>query len=131
MSEPIIIEDLEKYKESGYLTVRRLKKILDKMPDDGLILIQRVKDIYYDNHGWGVVKKIGENYHTSKSLSVRAKSGEFDDTEKYPEMTEETRNALKVISDEELDVLKEQYHPAWCYAIYPDDDKNVYIDLHY
>jgi hypothetical protein len=29
MSEPIIIEDLEKYKESGYLTVRRLKKILD------------------------------------------------------------------------------------------------------
>lgn len=44
------------------LTVGKLKKYLadHDLPDDALVLIQRVEDRYYETHGWGVYLKEGE-----------------------------------------------------------------------
>jgi hypothetical protein len=57
-------EELKKY--NYYLTVGDLKKFLDKhnLPDNSPVLIQRVEDVYYEEHRWGVYLKEGE--HTFK-----------------------------------------------------------------
>ena len=55
-----VIEDLSRYED--YLTVGRLKKFLENnpdLPDDALVLTQRVEDKYYEENGWGVVLKEG------------------------------------------------------------------------
>jgi hypothetical protein len=45
-----------------YLTVGKLKDFLSRhdFPDDAKVLVQRVEDIYYENHGWGVYLKESE-----------------------------------------------------------------------
>ena len=58
-----VIEDLSRYED--YLTVGRLKKFLENnpdLPDDALVLTQRVEDVYYEENGWGVVLKEGYPY---------------------------------------------------------------------
>jgi len=124
-----VIEDLDKYKD--YLTVGRLRKFLDQhpeIPDDALVLAQRVEDMYYEKGGWGVVLKEGHYYNMVKTNNVRMqeeiqrrKNGEHP---KY-----EIEDPSKYIT-ELTDGWKEQYHPAWSCLKYRDDD-NLYIDLHY
>ena len=53
-------EAKERYAVNGhYLTIARLKKELEKYPDDALVVSQRVEDRYYDtpNNGWDTIKK--------------------------------------------------------------------------
>ena len=67
-----VIEDLSRYKD--YLTVGRLKKFLEQhpeLPDDALVLTQRVEDRYYEKNGWGVVLKEGHHYHMVKTHNIR------------------------------------------------------------
>ena len=49
-----------------YLTVGRLKEFLNEhnLPDNAIVVIQRVQDVYYEKHNWGVYLKEGE--HTFK-----------------------------------------------------------------
>jgi hypothetical protein len=49
-----------------YLTVGDLKNFLNKhnLPDNAKVVVQRVEDIYYEKHNWGVYLKEGE--HTLK-----------------------------------------------------------------
>lgn len=57
-------EDL-KYLNAG-LTVGMLREFLSKhpeLPDDGLVMIERVEDVYYEKHGWKVYKKGDDEYH--------------------------------------------------------------------
>lgn len=124
-----VIEDPNKYKD--YLTVGRLRKFLEQnpeLPDDSLVLIQRVEDMYYEKGGWGVVLKEGHYYNMVKTNNVRMqeeiqrrKNGEHP---KY-----EMEDPSKYIT-ELTDEWKEQYHPAWTCLRYRDDN-NLYIDLHY
>lgn len=124
-----VIEDLSRY--GDYLTVGRLKKFLENnpdLPDDALVLTQRVEDVYYEEHGWGVVLKEGYPYHMTKTANIRMeeeirrrKNGE------HPKYDMEDPSALIM---ELTDDLKEQYHPAWSCLKYKDDN-NLYIDLHY
>ena len=47
-----VIEDLSGYKD--YLTVGKLRKFLEEhseLPDDALVLTQRVEDKYYEKNG--------------------------------------------------------------------------------
>ncbi len=57
-------EDLMTYKH--HLTVGDLKEFLYKynLPSDAKVLIQRVEDVYYEKHEWGVYFK--EGLHTFK-----------------------------------------------------------------
>ena len=123
----ISLDELEGYRKNGFLTVKRLKGMLEKLPDDGLVLVQRVEDMYYEENGWGVLKKPGEFYYQYKMMNEEIRAGKFDNKEEYPEINPEN---LKEIPEEELELYKEQYHPAWCCLKY-NDDKHLYIDLHY
>ena len=124
-----VIEDLSRYED--YLTVGRLKKFLENnpdLPDDALVLTQRVEDVYYEENGLGVVLKEGYPYHMTKTANIRMeeeirrrKNGE------HPKYDMEDPSALII---ELTDDLKEQYHPAWSCLKYKDDN-NLYIDLHY
>jgi hypothetical protein len=129
MSKIEVIEDLSRYKNC--LTVGRLKEFLEKhpeLPDDALVLTQRVEDVYYEKNGWGVVMKGGYHYHAYKENNIRMeeeikrrKNGE------HPKYDMEDPSKFIVELD---DTMKEQYHPAWCCLKYKDDN-NLYIDLHY
>ena len=98
------------------------------MPDDGLVLVQRIEDFYYENNHWGVILKEGEQHYAAKKFNEDLASGKYGDKEKYPRATPEE---WKPISEEDLELLKEQYHPAWCVVKYKDDPDNLYLDLHY
>jgi hypothetical protein len=50
----IKVEDLSRYRESGHLTVGKLKEAIANMPDDGLVLVQRIEDMYFEENNWGV-----------------------------------------------------------------------------
>ena len=124
-----VIEDLSRYKDC--LTVGRLKKFLEQhpeLPDDSLVLTQRVEDRYYEKNGWGVVLKEGHHYHMVKTHNIRMeeeirrrKNGEHP---KYD--MEDPSKFIEELTDD----LKDQYHPAWSCVKYKDDD-NLYLDLHY
>tara|TARA_R110001632_G_scaffold1618_4_gene7109 strand:+ start:484 stop:786 length:303 start_codon:yes stop_codon:yes gene_type:complete len=57
-------EELDNYDD--YLTVGDLKEFLYKhsLPNSSKVVIQRVEDVYYDKHQWGVYLK--EDEHTFK-----------------------------------------------------------------
>lgn len=119
-------EKLKDYKH--HLTIKNLKKMIEGMPDDGLVLVQRIEDFYFENCHWGVILKEGEEYHYAKKWNEKLASGEYDDKDKYPNANPEE---WKPYSNEDLELTKEQYHPAWCVVKYKDDPDNLYLDLHY
>lgn len=125
-------EDLNSYKYN--LTVGRLKKYIEKqgIPDDAKVVIERVEDVYYEIHGWGVMLKEGEQYHNAIEMNERMRDEiarrERGEEPEYPGIDDPN----KYICEDEnfLNELKNQYHPAWCVAGYKD--KNfLFIDLHY
>lgn len=91
----------EGYKHS--LTVGRLKKFLTdyNLPDGAKVVVQRVEDRYYENHGW----------------SVYLKEDPFNSPVK-----DENGNSIKCFC---------QYTPAWSCVKYADEDDVLFIDLHY
>ena len=84
-------EDLKYLK--ACLSIGDLRKLLanPELPDDGLVMIERVEDVYYEKHNWRVYLKDGE-------------------------YTEELRKEGK-----EIEESMTQYHPAWCAFKYPDE----------
>jgi hypothetical protein len=124
-----VIEDLSRYED--YLTVGRLKKFLENnpdLPDDALVLTQRVEDKYYEENGWGVVLKEGFWYHAFNENNIRM-ADEILRRENGEEPEYDIEDPSKAIT-ELNDENKEQYHPAFSCLRY-NDDNNLYIDLHY
>lgn len=125
-----VIKDLKGNYEY-YLTIGKLRKFLEEhpeLPDDSLVLTQRVEDVYYEKHGWGVVLKEGDHYHMVKTHNIRMeeemrrrKNGEHP---KY-DLDDPSQHIQELTDD-----LKDQYHPVFCCMKYKDDD-NLYLDLHY
>jgi hypothetical protein len=124
----IKVEDLSRYRESGHLTVGKLKEAIANMPDDGLVLVQRIEDMYFEENNWGVVLKEGEHYHWGLEFNKGILEGKYNDKEQYPNANKEN---LRLFTEEELNKAKDQYHPAWCSVKYKDDPNNLYLDLHY
>ena len=125
-------EDLKRYASMGYMTVKDMREAIEGLPDDGLILVQRVEDVYYQNNGWGVYLKEGEHYYSAVRLNEnmneeidRRLKGEEPD---YPMIDDP---ATYMSSAEDLEQSMDQYHPAWCAVKYKDDQENLFIDLHY
>lgn len=103
----------------------------NNISDDAIILTERVKDVYYDKYGWDkqVVRKEGYNYWQNKKLIDKAKSGEFNDKEQYPKITQKEIDSI-LSMEGRLENDKTQYTAIWCPVKYKDDD-NLYLDLHY
>ena len=113
------------------MTVGALKKFIEKheVPDDALVVVQRVEDFYYEDHGWKVYLKEAEHSNWMKSYNDALDRGEFDDKEKYPDFKDEMRNKF---TEEQIIEASSQYHPAWCPVLYEDDGKEIlFLDLHY
>lgn len=115
-----------------HYTVGELKKYIEEynIPDDALVLIQRIEDVYFEENNWGTVKKEGWMYTNNKQLIERAKpGGEYHDKEKYPEMTDEHIKGILEMEDE-LPELQEEYISVFSPVKYKDDN-NLYLDAHY
>ena len=56
--EEMTKDELKSYSDF-HLTVGRLKEILNKhpLPDDAVVVIQRIEDRYFEKHGWKVYVK--------------------------------------------------------------------------
>lgn len=111
------------------LTVGKLKKFFEKhnMPDDAVVVVQRVEDRYYQNNNWGVYLKEGEHTWNARKWNEDIK-GEYLDIKKYPKMKPEN---LKPFTEEQINDSMEQYTPAHAPVFYNDDSNILFIDLHY
>lgn len=118
-------EQLLELKKESYstLTVGKLKKFIEdnNIPDDALVLIQRVEDLYFEKNNWNVYLKEGEQFHYYKQFNERVENNEFEN------------KTITKISDKDLESSKEQYHPANCCVKYKDEPDNdfLFIDMHY
>lgn len=43
---------INRFREGHYMTIKQLKSAIQDLPDDGLVLYQRIEDVYFDNHHW-------------------------------------------------------------------------------
>lgn len=127
-------EDLVKYKNSHYLTVGRLLEFIKEhsIPEDALIVTQRIEDVYYKKHNWGVYTKPGYGYHSAVSMNQNMNE-EIDRRAVGDEPNFGMENPADYITPESvLEELKEQYTPVWCPVLYKDDkDDILFLDLHY
>jgi hypothetical protein len=121
--------DLKGYTKM-YLTVGRLRSFLKEndYPDHALVVIQRIQDVYYQKHGWGVYLKRGDFTYQAERMNQDIKSGKYLDKNKYPKMKPEN---LIPISEEEIKATMDQYHPAFCCVFHKDDPNVMFINLHY
>jgi len=119
-------EELKKY--SDFLTVGRLKKFLNEhdLPDDAIVVTQRIEDHYYENNNWGVYLKEGEDTYYVKQRNKDIKNGKYLNKENYPDIKN-----IKIYTDEEIKETMEQYTPVWSCVRYPDDKDILFLDLHY
>jgi hypothetical protein len=129
----ILTEEEVKEKFTHYLTVGGLKKSIERLnlTDEAKVVIQRVEDVYYNKHGWGVMLKEGEHYHNAihmnKNMKEEIARRERGEEPEYPKMDDPIKY---IFEDEVLKELKEQYNPAWGVVEYKDKDF-LFIDLHY
>lgn len=127
-------EDIFK-SSSPCLTVGRLLEFIkeNEIPMDAPVMIQRVEDKYYENNGWGVYLKKGENYYYAEQWNQNM-TDEIDRRIKGEEPNfPRIENPVEKMHDleaEEFDLM-EQYHPAWSGVGYKDDTNMLFIDLHF
>jgi hypothetical protein len=115
-----------------FLTVGDLLKFIEEnqIPVTAPVMIQRVEDVYYENHDWGVYLKKGEHYRNSERMN-QLMNEEIDrrlrgEEPNFPKI----ENPAKYIVDNDESSM-EQYHPAWSGCRYGDDTDMLFIDLHY
>lgn len=124
--------DLEKYRKS-YLTVGRLRKLLDNsdLGDDALVMIERVEDVYFEEHNWKVYPKDSHLCEWIRELNQKMRDDierrERGEVSRFPEL----ENPLEyIVGSEEMELYKSQYHPAFSAFMYADE-KELFINLHY
>lgn len=124
-------EKLLSYRESHYLTVGRLLEFIkeNNIPENALVVSQRVEDIYFETHSWGVYQKEGDHTRWMRDMNEKIDAGVFDDKEKFPLVTEEMKRRF---TEDDINEAMDQYHPVWCPVLYKDDkDDILFLDLHY
>lgn len=133
--EELKLEDLKEFTNNGYYTVGQLLEYIQQKLDSGeitknsAVLVQRVEDFYFENNGWGVIKKEGDHFYYCLEHNKKIDEGVYLNKEDYPKIKGD-EPFLNKISEEEMEASKEQYHPIWCPVVYKED-KNLYLDLHY
>ena len=134
-------EEIKRYRKNldDNRTVGYLLKFIkeNNIPDDAIILYQRIEDYYFEKGNWIPVKKEGDRYHNIKKHQEDCSSGgKYRNIKNYPKAGPEwCDEQLRLIEElggieKELDDNKEQYIVSWCPVKYRDD-KNLYIDAHY
>lgn len=113
------------------LTVGELKRFLQNNPDltdDAPVVIERVEDVYFEKHGWGVYLKEGEHYNYilnhNKNMQEEIDRRERGEEPEY-EKIENPKEFIKTPTDEDMN----QYVPTWC-CVKHKDENILFIDLH-
>ena len=121
-------EELLEYTDN--LTVGKLKEFLNKhkLPDNAIVIVQRIEDVYYEKHGWSVYLKSGEYTNKIKKWNKDVMAGKYSDEEEYPKLKGVD---LKLYTESDIHASKEQYHPVWCCVRYKDDKDVLFLDLHF
>lgn len=127
-------ESLENFKRD-FCTVGKLLKFLNEklesgdLTEDSLVLSQRIEDRYFETDGWGVVRKKGWWYHYALDHNKKIDECYYLNKEEFPNI-EENDPILNKYSEEDLEQIKDQYHPVFCPVFY-NDDNNLFLDSHY
>lgn len=124
--------DLEKYRKS-YLTVGRLRKLLDNsdLEDDALVMIERVEDVYFEEHSWKVYPKDSNLCEWIREVNRKMQDDiggrERGEVSRFPDLDDPSKH---ITTEEELKDYQNQYHPAFSAFMYTDE-KELFINLHY
>jgi hypothetical protein len=122
-----------KEKWQHYATVGDLLEFIYKnnISRDAKILLQRVEDVYFNEHHWTTINKEGENYHYAKNFNDELLEGKYENKDEYPEFD---INKIKPLEGEKLNKFledsKDKYYACWSPVKYSNDD-NLYLDAHY
>jgi hypothetical protein len=119
--------------DSGRLTLKSLRRFINDNPtldDNTPIMIERIEDIYFENYNWGVYLVEGFNYSNQLERNqlfynetIRRKNG------LEPELDLENPEDY-IYSDDEMQLIKEQFYYSWCISKMPDDSA-ILIYSHY
>lgn len=126
-----ITEDELKNGYQHFLTVGQLREKLKGYPDEAKVLVQRIEDVYYEKHQWGVVFKESEFTWQSREDNRKLTDGTYANKDQYPKLDV---NKFRVMTERELRIYDSQYSPVWCVVDYEwkeEKKKNLYLDLHY
>jgi len=122
----------EFFNKGHRLTVGQLKSFLNNNPDltdDAPVLVERIKDFYFEKNGWGVYLKEGEHYNSilnfNEEMRQEIKRRENGLEPEYDKI-ENPHNFIKKPTEEDM----VQYVPTWCCVKYPNENI-LFIDLHY
>ena len=124
----------EELNTSGWLktalTVGKLKAFLNEnnLPDDALVMVQRIEDKYFENNKWGVYLKHGEHSNRLSEHNKDIENGKYLDKSNFPDITPEH---LVPFTQEQIKDAMEQYHPAFSCVKYHDEENLLFIDSHY
>lgn len=100
------------------LTVGKLKRYVENLPDQTVVMVERVEDKYFNNN-WQTLKVKGEWYYEALDINQSIDSGEIDPT-------------LSKISEEDLNSLKSEFYSAWSSSILKENGKTaLLIHSHY
>jgi len=129
MPRELTKKELKSYK--GFCTVGDLLKFIkeNQIPDNALVLCQRVEDVYYEESNWGVYLKEGESTWECKAWNKNIKNKKY--LNERPKL-KEIINELEPFTEKQIKESMEQYHPVWSPVLYNDDkDDFLFLDLHY
>jgi hypothetical protein len=108
------------FRKQNFLTWGKLKELAAKhnVPDDALIVAERVEDYYFDKGDWEVYCKDNE-------MSL--------DAEKYNKKIKRKKRKDEddLYTEKDIQDLKSQYHPIWSPVFYQEDPEVLFLDLHY
>lgn len=107
MKTKILTRDDVLNKYSDYLTIGQLKEHIKEynLPDHAKVVIQRVEDIYFEKHGWGVLKKESDLTYKCKEWNKELEKGKEYMSENYPNIKEGDPHLIPHI-EEEMDEYK-------------------------
>lgn len=113
----------------SYFTVGDLVNFIkdNNINQNGKILVQRIEDVYYEEHNWSTLKVKGEIYYQALQWNKDIDSGKYSNKEQYPHFDMEKHGSK--YSEEFLNSLKEEYSVSNQPINY--DKNHLYIALHY
>lgn len=111
-------------------TIGQLKKFIEKhnLPDDTVIMMQRIEDVYFEKHHWEVIKKKGHWYRQFEEVNKKIDTGYFRDKELFPDLAEDSWVHKKYTEDDLENSLCEYYT---CHSPVFYDNEFLYLDAHY
>lgn len=119
-------------KRFHYFTVGQLREELSKhdIPDDTPIVAERVEDVYFEKHRWGVMPIEGEFSRQMRDWNNKLASGEVTPDE-YPGLYEvENHPLLTPHSEEAIKEASDQFIPTHSIG-YSEEHKLLLVHLHY